>query len=139
MLVENDFAYEQLSPRAFEQLAVALVEPVIGAGLEVYHGPALMGDVKPRGPARSTGRPPSLWNVRIPERRRAPSPRFGVGQREGPPFPRFGVTMTVPAARSMWMRPRVRRCWVYSAMAQGDPRPAAAERRGNLTRRYPVS
>ena len=32
----NDFAYEQLSPRAFEQLAVALVEPVPGAGLEVF-------------------------------------------------------------------------------------------------------
>lgn len=34
--METDFAYEQLSPAAFEQLAVALVESVIGAGLEVY-------------------------------------------------------------------------------------------------------
>lgn len=34
--MENDFAYEQLSPRVFEQLAVALVEPVLGAGLEVF-------------------------------------------------------------------------------------------------------
>lgn len=34
--MENDFSYEQLSPRAFEQLAVAVAESVIGAGLEVY-------------------------------------------------------------------------------------------------------
>jgi hypothetical protein len=30
--VENDFTYEQLSPRAFEQLGVALAESAIGAG-----------------------------------------------------------------------------------------------------------
>ncbi|GAT01601.1 NACHT domain-containing protein [Mycolicibacterium fortuitum] len=42
--MENDFAYEALSPRAFEQLAVALVEPVLGAGLEVF------------GPGRDGGR-----------------------------------------------------------------------------------
>ena len=34
--MENDFSYEQLSPRAFEQLAVAIAESVIGSGLEVY-------------------------------------------------------------------------------------------------------
>ena len=34
--METDFTYEQLSPAAFEQLAVALAESVIGAGMEVY-------------------------------------------------------------------------------------------------------
>jgi len=34
--VETDFAYEQLSPEVFEQLAVALAASVIGAGMEVY-------------------------------------------------------------------------------------------------------
>jgi energy-coupling factor transporter ATP-binding protein EcfA2 len=34
--VETDFAYEQLSPELFEQLAVAVAESVIGAGMEVY-------------------------------------------------------------------------------------------------------
>lgn len=35
-MVETDFTYEQLSPEAFEQLAVALAASVIGAGMEVY-------------------------------------------------------------------------------------------------------
>ena len=34
--MESDFAYEQLSPELFEQLAVAMAESVIGAGIEVY-------------------------------------------------------------------------------------------------------
>ncbi|MBN7498160.1 NACHT domain-containing protein [Mycobacteroides abscessus] len=34
--MENDFSYEQLSPRSFEQLSVAVAESVIGAGIEVY-------------------------------------------------------------------------------------------------------
>lgn len=50
--VENDFAYEQLSPRAFEQLGVALTEKVIGAGLEVF------------GPGRDGGRE-ATWNGTI--------------------------------------------------------------------------
>ena len=47
--MENDFAYEQLSPRAFEQLGVALTEGVIGAALEVF------------GPGRDGGRE-ATWN-----------------------------------------------------------------------------
>ncbi|MFI5508959.1 NACHT domain-containing protein [Mycobacterium sp. NPDC051804] len=42
--METDFEYEQLSPAAFEQLGVALVESVIGSGIEVY------------GPGRDGGR-----------------------------------------------------------------------------------
>ncbi|WP_396912826.1 NACHT domain-containing protein [Mycolicibacterium sp.] len=34
--METDFAYEQLSAEAFEQLSVALAASVIGAGVEVY-------------------------------------------------------------------------------------------------------
>lgn len=47
--MENDFAYEQLSPRAFEQLGVAITEKVIGVGLEVF------------GPGRDGGRE-AMWN-----------------------------------------------------------------------------
>ncbi|TMS50907.1 NACHT domain-containing NTPase [Mycobacterium sp. DBP42] len=47
--MENDFAYEQLSPRAFEQLGVAITEKVIGVGLEVF------------GPGRDGGRE-ATWN-----------------------------------------------------------------------------
>lgn len=53
--MENDFSYEQLSPRSFEQLSVAVAESVIGAGIEVY-GPGPDGGEKLPGQARSTGR-----------------------------------------------------------------------------------
>ncbi|MCV7253394.1 hypothetical protein H7J86_14580 [Mycobacterium hackensackense] len=58
--MENDFAYEQLSARAFEQLAVALVEPVIGAGLEVY-GPG------PDGGREATWTGPVNWSATEPD------------------------------------------------------------------------
>jgi hypothetical protein len=58
--VENDFSYEQLSPRAFEQLAVALVESVMGAGLEVY-GPG------PDGGREATWLGKINWSLSDPE------------------------------------------------------------------------
>jgi hypothetical protein len=58
--VENDFSYEQLSPRAFEQLAVALAESVIGAGLEVY-GPG------PDGGREATWLGKVNWSLHDPE------------------------------------------------------------------------
>ncbi|KUH70843.1 hypothetical protein AU184_25950 [Mycolicibacterium novocastrense] len=58
--MENDFAYEQLSPRAFEQLAVAIAESVIGAGLEVY-GPG------PDGGREATWSGKINWSLHDPD------------------------------------------------------------------------
>ena len=54
--METDVTYEQLSPAAFEQLAVALAESVIGAGMEVY-GPG------PDGGREATYDGPIRWSA----------------------------------------------------------------------------
>lgn len=58
--MENDFSYEQLSPRAFEQVAVAIAESVIGAGLEVY-GPG------PDGGREATWQGKINWSLHDPD------------------------------------------------------------------------
>lgn len=58
--MENDFSYEQLSPRAFEQLAVALAESVLGAKLEVY-GPG------PDGGREATWLGKINWSLQDPD------------------------------------------------------------------------
>ena len=58
--MENDFSYEQLSPRAFEQLSVALAESVIGKALEVY-GPG------PDGGREATWSGKISWSLLDPD------------------------------------------------------------------------